>query len=305
MWAKLSGECTPDADGRVRALQRPGHDREVVDLVEAAAIAEALLGPRQADDLERLVEARAVLRRRERGSRGTGWGSSLGRRRTPAARRTGDRRWPPARRMLQRVVQRQQRDGGADADPPGALGDQRHHHERARQQREGAAEVQLGQLRHVESERFGRARSDRTSRRSARPACARPTPRPGRRDRIASRTSIRHTAPAVTAKPKEPPPCRESPRSPESPDVLCRSTTTWWTASSRCSAACVDPSACCCTARSWPSGASAGQVLPGRERGRGEAPLDRHPDRGAGARGRLRVGGPGRRGSSGRPCARR
>ena len=51
------------------------------------------------------------------------------------------------------MVERQQGDGRADPDPAGALGDDRHHHERARQERERAAEMQLGQPGHVEAER--------------------------------------------------------------------------------------------------------------------------------------------------------
>src|SRR5438128_5829054 len=50
------------ADGRMRVLHGPRHHREVLHLVELPLIAEALLGPGEADDLERLVEAGAVLR---------------------------------------------------------------------------------------------------------------------------------------------------------------------------------------------------------------------------------------------------
>ena len=52
----------------------------------------------------------------------------------------------------QRVVERQQDDGGPDADPPGTLGDRRHRHERARQQRERAAEVDLREPGYVEAQ---------------------------------------------------------------------------------------------------------------------------------------------------------
>ncbi len=55
----------------------------------------------------------------------------------------------------QRMLEGQERDCGPDADAPGALGDHRHHHERVRQQRERATEVQLGQPRHVEAELVG------------------------------------------------------------------------------------------------------------------------------------------------------
>src|SRR5262245_12041045 len=58
MCAKLSAVWT------ARALQGPRHHGDVLDLVEGAAIAEALFRPRQANDLERLVEAGAVLRER-------------------------------------------------------------------------------------------------------------------------------------------------------------------------------------------------------------------------------------------------
>jgi hypothetical protein len=49
----------------------------------------------------------------------------------------------------------QEGDGGSHADAPGALGDHGHRHERARQKRERAAEVQLGQPGHVEAQRVG------------------------------------------------------------------------------------------------------------------------------------------------------
>ena len=53
------------------------------------------------------------------------------------------------------MVQRQQGDGGADADARGPRGDRRHRHERVRQEGEGAAEVELGQPGHVEAQRVG------------------------------------------------------------------------------------------------------------------------------------------------------
>src|SRR5438128_2557329 len=49
-----------DADGRMRLLHGPRHHREVLHLVELAAIAEALLGPGEADDVERLGKALPV-----------------------------------------------------------------------------------------------------------------------------------------------------------------------------------------------------------------------------------------------------
>src|SRR5216683_7170261 len=49
------------ADGWMSPLDWPGHHREILHLVELTAIAEALLCPGQADDLERLIEAGAVL----------------------------------------------------------------------------------------------------------------------------------------------------------------------------------------------------------------------------------------------------
>jgi hypothetical protein len=117
-----------------------GTTREVVDVVEAAVIAEALLRPRQPDDVERLVEARAVVGQRhaepvELGGNRAAADAEL----QPAARQQVRRR-----RLLgaaQRMVQGQQRHRGADADAPRALGDDRHRHERAGQQREHAAEV--------------------------------------------------------------------------------------------------------------------------------------------------------------------
>src|SRR5262245_18988581 len=50
-----------DPDRRVGPLNRLGHHLDVFHLVERAAIAEALARPRQADDLESLVEAGAIL----------------------------------------------------------------------------------------------------------------------------------------------------------------------------------------------------------------------------------------------------
>ena len=52
MWAKLSGVWTPTRMGGCGRCSGRGHHREVLDLVERAVVAEALLRPRQADDLE-------------------------------------------------------------------------------------------------------------------------------------------------------------------------------------------------------------------------------------------------------------
>jgi hypothetical protein len=57
----------------------------------------------------------------------------------------------------ERVMERQEGHRGADPDARGALGDHRHRHERVRQEREGAPEVELGQPRHVEAEGVGQA----------------------------------------------------------------------------------------------------------------------------------------------------
>ena len=143
-----------DADRGVGPLQRLGHHGDILHVMESAAIAEALLRPRQTDDLERLVEACAVL----------------GHGHTEAVELAGDR--APAHsefqtptgeqvgrgRLLgaaQRMVEGEQGDGGPDADALRALGDQRHQHERSRQERERAAEVQLRQPGHVEAQRVG------------------------------------------------------------------------------------------------------------------------------------------------------
>jgi hypothetical protein len=53
------------------------------------------------------------------------------------------------------VPQREQRDRGADADAAGAGGDGGHRHQRLGEQREGAAEVELGQPRDVETHLVG------------------------------------------------------------------------------------------------------------------------------------------------------
>ena len=46
------------AQGRMGLLHGAGHHGELLDVVEPAAIAEPVTRPREADDLERLVEAR-------------------------------------------------------------------------------------------------------------------------------------------------------------------------------------------------------------------------------------------------------
>src|SRR6185295_983059 len=53
------------------------------------------------------------------------------------------------------MVERQEGDGGPDADSPGALRDDRHRHEGIRQERERPAEVQLGEPGDIEAERVG------------------------------------------------------------------------------------------------------------------------------------------------------
>jgi hypothetical protein len=143
-------------DRRVRLLQRPRHHRDVLDLVIRPVVAEPLARPGQPDDVERLAEAAPVL----------------GHRNPEAVELARDRAAPHPEletaagqdvggggllRAGQRVVERQQGHRGADADTPGALGDHRHRHERVRQEREGAAEVQLGQPRHVEAQGVGQA----------------------------------------------------------------------------------------------------------------------------------------------------
>ncbi len=146
------GRMDGDADRRVRPLERARHHRDVLDLVVGAVIAEALLGPRPADDLERLVEASAVFRH------GHAEAMELARNRASAHAELEATAGEQVRRRgllgaAQRVVERQQGHGRPDANPACALGDHRHDHERARQQRERAAEVQLRQPRHVEAER--------------------------------------------------------------------------------------------------------------------------------------------------------
>src|SRR5439155_14555641 len=115
------------------------------------AMTEALSRPGEADDLERLVEARAVLRdvdleavelARDRAAADAELEASAG----EDVRRRG------LLVAAQRMLERQQRDRGTDADPRRPLRDDRHHHERICEQRERAAEMQLGQPRHVEAE---------------------------------------------------------------------------------------------------------------------------------------------------------
>ena len=143
-----------DADRRVRRLRRSRHHRDLFDVPERPAVAEAVARPREADDLECLVEARAVLRdvdleavelTRDRAAADAELEASAGE--------------DVCRRGLlgaaQRMLERQQGDRGADADALRPLRDERHHHERIGEQRERAAEVQLREPRHVETELFG------------------------------------------------------------------------------------------------------------------------------------------------------
>ena len=123
--------------------------------MEAAAIAEALRRPRQPDDGQRLVESRAILRGAHAKAVELAWDRPA----PDAEFQTSARQHVGGGGLLgggQRMLQRQQRHGGADADPPRALGDDGDHHERVGEQRERAAEVQLGQPRDVDAELFGK-----------------------------------------------------------------------------------------------------------------------------------------------------
>ncbi len=141
-------------DGRVRALERLRHHREVLDLVERPVVAEAVLRPGQADDVEALREARAILRDGHPEAVELGGNGAAAHPELEAAARE-DVRGGRLLRAGERVVQRQQRHRGADADALRALGDRGHRHERGGEQREGGAEVDLGEPGHVEAERVG------------------------------------------------------------------------------------------------------------------------------------------------------
>ncbi len=143
-----------DPDGRVRALERLRHHREVLDLVEPPVVAEAVLRPGQADDVEALGEAGAVLSDRDPEAVELGGNGAAAHPELEAAARE-DVRGGRLLRAGERLVQRQQRHRGADANALGALGDRGHRHERGGQQGEGGAEVDLGEPGHVEPERVG------------------------------------------------------------------------------------------------------------------------------------------------------
>ena len=138
----------------MRPLQRPGRHGEVVHVVERAVVAESLLGPREPDDLQALVEARTVLRHRHaKAVELAGDGAAPHSELQPAAGE--DVGGGGLLRAGERMVQREQGHGGPDAETARALSDGRHHHERVGQQREGAPEVDLRQPGGVEAQRLG------------------------------------------------------------------------------------------------------------------------------------------------------
>src|SRR5262245_1971272 len=135
-------------------LHGPGDHGELLDVVEPAAIAEPVTRPRETDDLARLVEARAVLGHGDAEAvklRGDG-AAAHPELEAPAREEIGG---GDLLRAAQRVVQRQEGDGGADANALRALGDDGNDHEAIGEEGKGAPEVQLGQPRHVEAQRVG------------------------------------------------------------------------------------------------------------------------------------------------------
>ena len=142
------------ADGRMRTLHGPRDHRQLLDVVEGAPIAEALLRPGEADDLQRLVEARAVLGQRDpEAVELAGNGAPPHAELEPSpGEDVGDGR---LLRAGEGMVERQEGDGGADADARRPRGDGGHGHQRIGQEREGAAEVQLGQPGHIEAQGVG------------------------------------------------------------------------------------------------------------------------------------------------------
>src|SRR5262245_60642769 len=99
----------------MRRLKWAGRDGKVLDPVELTIVAEAVPGPREADDLERLVEAGAIL--------GNGHAKTVELRRD---RTSSDAEFQaPTRqdigrrsllRAVERVMKRQQRHGRPDPD---------------------------------------------------------------------------------------------------------------------------------------------------------------------------------------------
>src|SRR5262249_1114289 len=133
----------------MRPLHGPGHHGELLDVVEPAVIAEPILRPREADDLERFVEARAVL--------GHGDAEAVELRRDGAAPHSELEAAPGQEirsgyllRTAQWMVKGGEGDPGANADALRARADAGNG-----QEREGAPEVQLGQPRDVEAQRVG------------------------------------------------------------------------------------------------------------------------------------------------------
>src|SRR6185312_6601476 len=119
-------------DRRVRALERLRYHREILDLVERPVVAEAVLRPGQADDVEALGEARAVLSDRHPEAVELAWDGAAPDPELETATRE-DVGGGRLLRALERMVQRQQGHRGADPDALRALGDRGHRHQRAGQ----------------------------------------------------------------------------------------------------------------------------------------------------------------------------
>ena len=152
------GAIGGDANGWMRNLHGPGHDGEIPRVVVLPLVGEGLVGPRLQDEVERLLEARSALLL---------WDVVAGVVNRRGAPPDSELQAPVAEQVggggllggLHRVVQREQRHRGAQADAARALGGGGQDHERVGEGGEGAAEVQLAEPRGVEAQGIAEPRS--------------------------------------------------------------------------------------------------------------------------------------------------
>ena len=132
------------ADGRMRLLHRLRHHHRALHAVELALVAEGLAPPGEADDVQRLAEARLALHVGDAVE-------IVGAHHTAAP--DAELEAPPADVIdgghflgdAERVIERQHLHRGAHAESLGARGDRARHLERGRDHRAGGREVNLPQ----------------------------------------------------------------------------------------------------------------------------------------------------------------
>ena len=143
-----------DADFRMRLLQRPRHQGEIVEAVIAAAIRGDRLRPRCLDDVETFGETvLALLVGDAVGVVGAGKRAAANAEDQPAAADLVDRRGLLGE--TQRMPQRQDLHRGPDLDAMGPRCDRTGDGQWRRQQRPRRVHVDLGQPHHVEAPVFG------------------------------------------------------------------------------------------------------------------------------------------------------